>query len=658
MAADKVATYAVNLESNAAQVAAVGGASLETYRKQIEQSQDAIKGASAALKALRGSSDEVAAAKDKLKAKIDAERGALSQANLALLKQGTTYTKVAAEAKKTRDASKAFTDGIKAGGGPVADLTSKIEGLKSVAAGGAGGLALVTAGAVALVAGVAALGAAVFEAGVKLGRFVLEGANSLRSMNLMREAASGSAQNAKNLGTQVDALSRKVATSKVELNAMAVALTKSLSGGVSKASGQAIVDTFAAIAQGTAAAGEETGSKIREIIERSKQIGRISIDPRELQGTRLKFSEIAEALAKNMGVSLEKARLALFQGRVKLEDGAKALRTVVEGKFGDINARKLLDFDVQFQKLQEHLVGLTKGVVLEPLLKGLSQVLEKFDATSVTGQAIGAAFTKIGAAISGFALKNLDGVVKGIEQMVLWGVRAVEVFSVWAPRIAGVVSALTQSEAVMLPVKGALIGIGVVIGTVAAAFAAAGVVIAATAAFIGAPFLALWKGYQLVKGISWSDLGKGIVDGLVGGIVGGAEKVVGAVTGLASKMTSAFKGALGIHSPSLVFERDAGQVPAGAARGIQKGAPAVQRAADDMAPRPRSSGGAAPTVNVGPGGGGGPIIINFMIPESAAGGRPADVARAIAEPSILSALTRAVRQGLVSQGIPTQAEVA
>ena len=677
--ADKQATFAVNLDSNAKGVSDAAGVSLQGFRQQIEKSQDAIRGASAALKSLRGSSDEVAAAKAKLSAQVDAERGAISKANLELVKHGVTYTKLAeqqkhaaaeaakasaaklaadakaeAELKKLRGATGALSDGIKAGGGPVADLTSKIEGLKTVATGGAGGLALVTLAATALIAGVVALGAAIFEAGVKLGKFVIEGANSLRSMSLMREAASGSAENAKNLGTQVDALSRKVSTSKVELNALGVALTKSLSGGTSKASGQAIVDTFAAIAEGTAAAGDETGSKIREIIERSKQLGRISIDPRELQGSRLKFGEIAQALATNLHVSLDKAREALFTGRVKLEDGAKALRTAVEGKFGAINAKKLLDVDVQFEKLHEHLTGLTKGVVLEPLLNGLSSVLEKFDATSVTGVAIQRIFTKIGAAITGFAVGHIDDVVHGIEQMVVWGTRAADFFEEWEPKIVGVADALLHNEGAMTSLKVVGIGIAVVLGTIGVAFGlvATAAVVAATA--IGAPFYALYKGYTFIRDTKWSELGSSIIDGLVSGITSAAGKLGDAVVGLATSIKKGFRSALGISSPSKVFYQDAKEgIGGGAEKGLEAARPDVQSAADRMAPSPGGGGASA-----GSGGGGDvTVIVNFMMPESIGTQKAHEIAKAIAEPSILGPLARAIRLALVSQGIPTQAPV-
>src|SRR6202008_1610933 len=81
-------------------------AALEGLRAKIEQSQTAIKGMSGALRSLRGASDEVVAAKTALKARLDAERGAISQANLALLKQGQTYEQLQAKMRAAEAAQR------------------------------------------------------------------------------------------------------------------------------------------------------------------------------------------------------------------------------------------------------------------------------------------------------------------------------------------------------------------------------------------------------------------------------------------------------------------------------------------------------------------------------------------------------------------------
>lgn len=697
--AEKTATFAVNLAGNVGEVAAKDAAELETLRAKIEQSQVALKGMSSALRSLKGESEEVAKAKEHLKARLDAEKGAVSQANLALLKQGQTYEQLqhrmrlaeaaqkkleakkqtdllkhqaeqtkkladgqkrqaaeakrqAEETKKLAEGHKKLGEGFRAAGGPLGELHAKLTGLRDLAGGTNGSMGLLAAGVGIVVAAVVALTVATVAAAVKLGIFVITGANALRSMNLMREAVAGSAENAANLGTQVDFMARKVATSKVALNEMAVSITRSLSGGMSKASGQAIVDTFAAVSQAAAAAGDDTGAALRELVERGKLVGRFWANPFELQGKGLQFQDIALALSKNLGVGIDKARQALFDGRVKLADGAAALRTAVETKFGKVNAEKLLDIDVQFEKLHERLVGLTKGVVLEPLLKGLATFLSKFDETTVTGKSIQLIFTNLGNAIAGISVAHLGDAVEGIETIVLWGLRAAEVMK-------GMGEALDNpiAQTALKGLEVVAVGVGVSIAAVAAAV---GLLALGFGAAVKAGEWLIDKFFELDRwahGVAdtMKGAGKAIVDGLIGGIIGGADRAIDAVKNLASKIKGVFTGALDIHSPSKVFAEYGKQTTAGYAQGVQRGSPGAQQAVESMAPSapaPRAS-----AVLGGASGGGQSIVVHVAInlPEGMKSQPAHETAKAITAPGILRELTRAIREGLVTQGVPTQA---
>ena len=373
MAEGKVATYAINLEGNAATKAAADADALVRLKEQIQASQGAIKGLSQSYRSLRGSSDEVAKAKEQLKAKMEAEKGAISKATLELLGHGKTLQQVTAETKKAAGGAAELGEGMGAMLNPIV---------------------AVTAGLVAATAVVAGL---TYE----IGKFVIESANSLRAMNLTREAASGSAEDAAALGTQVDDLSHKVATSKAELNKLGAAIVQNLSGGLSRASGQAIEDTFYAVAQASAAMGDQVGGTLRGLVERGKQWNRFSLSPQDLQGTQLQFKEVSEALAKNLNIGIDDARMALFNGRVTLEAGAKALRDAVEKRFGEVNAKRLIDLDVQIAKLKEHFTALASGVVplLDPLLEGLNKLLMLFDDSTASGQILQGIFTYIGQTI-------------------------------------------------------------------------------------------------------------------------------------------------------------------------------------------------------------------------------------------------------------------
>ena len=360
------ATLSINLEDHVSESAESMADSVEALRDRIAGSEDAIKEMGGALRRLRGTSDEVKTAKGELVAKLQAEKDKISAANLALLKQGTTYDKLSAQTRKltkdredlkkktdkdaeskAKDRADAMSAAIRTAGGPVASLKEKLETLRAVTGDSSGAMGLATLAAAGLAAAVIAVAAAAAAGVLALGKLIIAGANAARTANLMREAAAGSASNATALGTQVDALADKIPTARGALNDLAISLAKS---GVQ---GQTLVDTFNAVGQASAALGEDAGAKLRELVERGRLTQRLQVNPLELQGTGVQFEDIAKALAKNLKVGVNDARAALFEGRVKLADGAKALRDAVEQKFAGINLRRMLDLNVIAEKFQE-----------------------------------------------------------------------------------------------------------------------------------------------------------------------------------------------------------------------------------------------------------------------------------------------------------------
>lgn len=72
------------------------------------------------------------------------------------------------------------------------------------------------------------------------------------------------------------------------------------------------------------------------------------------------------------------------------------------------------------------------------------------------------------------------------------------------------------------------------------------------------------------------DIGKSLVDGFIKGITGGAASVIDAAKNLARSAYDAAMGALQAHSPSRLFTKVGGTVPAGMSVGITAGMPAVE----------------------------------------------------------------------------------
>jgi hypothetical protein len=676
VAEEQKASFKIDLDAgDAASVSAETAAEMENLRQKIGAGQDAIKQMSAALRSLRGNTADVKDAKAQLKAKIDAMKDSVSAANLDLLKQGTTFEKLTGQAKKLAEQEKklqeaaklealkkskadteAMGNALRVTGGPVSDLRGRFEELKKVVTGegGAmGALTLVTAG---LVAALAALTVAAVAGVAAFLKFIVVGADAARSLNLIREAATGSAANAQRLGTQVDVLSGKVATSKEKLNELAVALART------RLSGNAQVDTLNAVGQAAAAMGDDVGNALKGIITRGQLAQRIQINPLELQGTGLKFQDIAAQLAVQMKVGVKQAQQALFEGRVKLDDGAKAIRAAVEKRFGEINARKLLSLDVQVAKFKERLGALTSDVNLEPLLKGFDELASLVDESTVSGSTLKELITIVGNGL-GTTFQAVVPIAKQFLKGLILG--ALDVTIAFLTVKKSISKAFGGSDVLgNIDTMKVALALG---KSVVYSFASG---LAAVAAVLGAVGLAMYGVYKASKSLvdaitgAWSviansEWGKPIIDGLVGGLKAGAGAVVDAVKGLAEKVKGAFTGALQIHSPSKVFAAFGMQLPTGAAIGVREGTPRATSAVDTMTARLGAAGAGIsaqtppPAAPLAQGGGGFVLQLGGITVQAAAS--PAQVQAKLSDPSFLAQLTDAFERVLQAAGIPTQA---
>lgn len=101
MASDDKATFSVGFDGSQVVDGANDAAdALEQLRNRVVGGREALQAMGSALRNLRGKTDEVKAAKDALKKKLDEERAAISAATLALLKQGTSVEKMNALQQK------------------------------------------------------------------------------------------------------------------------------------------------------------------------------------------------------------------------------------------------------------------------------------------------------------------------------------------------------------------------------------------------------------------------------------------------------------------------------------------------------------------------------------------------------------------------------
>jgi hypothetical protein len=653
------ATFAINLKGNAADAAKSTADAMEQLRLRILAGQGALKDMQGSLRNLRGSTDEVRQAKEELKAKLDAERVAVSKATLELLKQGKSYDKLGEQAKKNAkikeeadkkaiEKSKALSAAIGTAGGPLAAIRAKLSTLKDIAGeGGAGGaMSFLALGVAGLVAGLAALVVGVGAVAVGFGKFILKGADAARSARLLREALmGGNAQWTKNYGEQIDALALKVPTAKSEIEKLGASLAKNNIGG------QTWVDTLNAATQASAALGDDAGAKIKEFVERGKLLQRFQINPQEMIGSGVSFDDVAQALSKSMKVGVQEAKAALFEGRVKLADGAAALRAAVEKKFAGINLRQMLSFDNLLKKLGETFDSFTKDVDLEPLVNGFKDLFSVFSLNEQSGQAlkqIVEVFAKdlIGSFTTGtpLAKKFIYGLILGAQELTITYLKVRnairETFS-----NSETLKNVNLLKAALDAGKFIAVGFAVGLGAVAIAVASVGAIMVGSVLLVTTAVNAISdaiKGaYEYLKKLDFKDVAFSIIDGLVGGLSSGSaiSLLSNAVKGLGESAKKSFKETLGIHSPSKVFADFGESTTEGYAQGVEKGSDRAQGAVNSMvgAPSGGGRGGAAP---------------NITVQIFASGGNGKEVAAAVSEQSILEKLTEAVLDAMQGAGVP------
>lgn len=633
---DTEATFSIKLEDDVSDVADNAAESIESLRGKVDASGAKIKELSSVMRQLRGTSDEVKAAKAKLGAELNAERASITTATLAMLKMGATQTNVAKATKDQAASAKALGTAIQNAGGPVANLKSKFDTLKELKSTiGVGGFLVL--GVAGLVAALGALAAATASVAVDFGKFILESANAARAANLNREALLGNAADAKALGSQIDALSGKLPLAKSQLNDMAGSLIKSNIGG------QALVDTLKAVAGASAAVGDDVGGKLKALVENGKLTKRFQLGRFDLVGTGLNFDDVASQLATSMKVGIAQARQALVYGRVTLAEGAKVLKNAVEKRFGEINARKMLDLNVQVAKFKERISALGSDVKLEPLTKALDSIFSLLDESTATGAAVKQLVTAIGNGLVGsltngapIAKKFFQGMIIGALHLGIGFLRLKRQFSETFSK-----SGLTQVDMMQKAfVVGKIAAYGLVAGLATIAGAAALAYIGISKAVRAGEAIA-----EFFKKTDFKAIGASIVDGLVDGVRSGFDRVKRSLTDLGTTAKDALKEALKIRSPSRVFREYGANTAEGFALGIEDKEGRTSSAVGSM-------GDASP--NVRSGGPRGALAgrmppIELHIHTAATNGR--DVARAITSPGVLVQILEALDDALASRGM-------
>lgn len=617
MAGDKTATYTVKIdvESNAPRE----GDSLATLQSRITKLQDAVKHYTATNRLLRGSSDEVKTAKKNLTDQTNRLKDAISQNANALVKQGGVFRRTRDDANDTDSSFKQFFATIVAG---VASGELLVDAFKSITE---------FAGRM--------LGKVV-DLGTEFAKFTIEAAGAKRENLLLAEALTGSAEGAKNFEDHNRALANSIPTSVDEIRKLHTELFQAFQG--SFVSGQGVVNALNAIGQTASAVGPKAAGIIQNIFERGKNTGRLGIASTglrdaagrvadELQGTGINRDDVATQLAKRLGIGIDKARLQLATGRVKIDDGIAAIRSAVEARFGEINTKRLDSLDVQITKLKDNLKNIAATFKIDTLIATLITLTDLFRGDTIEVQALKEIFKDLGhivdnvAAAFGIKLAGGADATKTVVDKLLGSLLTV------SDKIVDITGDLGIYIQLLKDIYGATLG--PVINLISSL---------------------LSVGLDVAKG--FTEIGVAIVDGIFNGFTGTFDKLKNAVKNMATEIKDDFKALLGIHSPSAVFEEYGRMTSSGFEKGVAGGVPRVNDTVGKLG---------APAIGVGNGGtslaGGGSTINGVTVNVHAAFPNAKDgreVAASLTSPSFRAQLTKAVEEMLLGAAVPTQTPAA
>jgi hypothetical protein len=544
---EAAATFAVDIESNAGEVAPDAASAIEALREQIRGGVDELRGMQSALRLMKGAAGVAGETVTQLKDRIAANKAAVAQQQARYVQLGGTFRNVR---KPTQDAVtgvRQLVDAVRAAPGPLSAMAGRLGAIGSIVGGG------VATGIVGVAGAVMALTAATAAAAVGLARYGFAQADARRSELLRLEglsktrnfwmAAAGFRQvadKASFLQETIDQVSDSVAIGRDKIADYASGLYRAgLRGGNLQAALEGL--SIVASTQGDAAADAWKG------------------------------------WALGAGIAGQSIR---------------ALTNDVKARLGGIASRQLLSLDVQSRKFKENLGRIFGGVNVEPLLAGISKVTELFSQSTASGRALKTLAETILNPLA-IAAGSTGGVVKDMFRGLIISAQMVTIAvleaALWLKKTFGgsdLIKGIDKTRAVIsavlavtTPLAGVLTAVAASMLVTAGAFALA----AGTIAAIGYGAVQVFKD---LMAIDWAAAGRNVIDGIVNGIKSGIQKVKDAITSVGNVIQSVFSTRMMIHSPSKVMIDKGAQVSAGVEGGIDRGRPKVAAAVRRLAAVP------------------------------------------------------------------------
>lgn len=494
--------------------------------------------------------------------------------------------------------------------GAMASLPKEAGGLQMELAEVTGGLSLVAevAGGVALAFG------AIVLAGAAL---AIEASTAKMQMLAMFDALGAGAITGERVDDMLDNMRSKLGVTK---DAMVPLVKQFMAMGVTSEDALQKMTTAALSAKaltGGSEAAADAFTKLSKKIQLAAETGQGLKIPLKGLGSLASMGLTVDDVAKKMGVSASELAAQLKAGSVNAGKFGNALQDALIDKGAGPLQMMSLSVANLGGLVKEYLVDLFEdlGDSVKPFLLQVKQLFGIFDSkANPSGKALKSGIQAFFKEVFAIATRVVPMVKHFLLDCIIFGLKA---YLAIKPIVKALTDAWKQHDgmgkllAVWNLMKPALIVVGVAIGIVVAAVVLLGVVLLGIQAVIfgvGAAIVGFSaKAMQVL--VDWA-LGAAkaaadFVSGLVNGITSGAGAVVDAVKGLASGAKNAFKGALGISSPSKVMMELGGHVAGGVAEGMSDGASDVHAASGALAGA--ATGGFAGGAS---GGGGKTITIN------------------------------------------------
>lgn len=480
------------------------------------------------------------------------------------------------------------------------------------------GEAMAKAGEVAL-AGAKAIGAAVVAVVVSMGalalagmKLALEAADAKGDMILLFSTLTGGAVSGEEAVAMFDRLGDATGRTREELAATAKAFAPFAQSAAELEMFTRAGLSAEAMAKGGGAAFEEMTRKIQAAAQAGKAFKLGAEGLAQFAKMGLKVDDVAS----RMGLSAADLSKQLEAGTVDAKRFGDALNTALVEKGAGPVADAAMDLGNMWGKAKESVGKFFEDINIEPFLKEVKALFGILDQANPSGRAlkagIGGAFQKL----FDVATKLVPMVKRFFLDLIIYGLKAYialkpipKMFEEFAASAEGaaVIEYVQKGLASLAIAAGVVVAVvGVLIGTLVATVGVLAGVGAAISVFVSTAISTL-AGWAMTAQTAALDF----IAGLVAGIQAGAAQVVGAVKGLASQATTAFKGALGIASPSKVMMEMGGYMGDGVAMGLDDSGGDVASSATGLATTAVDAVASAPAPGAPAGGAGGGLTVNI-----------------------------------------------